>query len=156
MILATLVYVVENQNVLMIHRNQRPDDLHFDKYNGLGGKFDEGESPRQCAIRELKEESGLDATEISFKGQILFPQFDKHGRDWLVFVYRVDQFKGDMITINHEGELKWVPFNDLLNLNLWEGDKLFVPEVFKDSFFEGVIKYHNGKVVDHELFISSK
>lgn len=155
MILATLVYVVKDDQVLMIHRNQRPDDLHFDKYNGLGGKFEEGESPRQCAIRELKEESGLDALELSFKGQILFPKFDKHGRDWLVFIYTVHHFEGELIKLNHEGELKWISQEKILELNLWDGDKLFIPLVFSNSTFEGAITYQNGKVTDHQIFLSS-
>ena len=155
MILATLVYVVKDDQVLMIHRNQRLDDLHFDKYNGLGGKFEEGESPRQCAIRELKEESGLDAHKLTLKGHILFPKFDKHGRDWLVFIYTVQEFKGELIKLNHEGELKWIPKNKILELNLWEGDKQFLPHVFSNSTFEGVIVYQDGKVTEHQIFLSS-
>lgn len=154
MILATLVYVVQGDEVLMIHRNQRENDLHFGKYNGLGGKFEEGESPRACAIRELQEESGLTATELTLKGQILFPKFDKLKRDWLVFVYRVEKFQGDLIRLNHEGELVWKKQNELLSLNLWEGDKLFLPYVFKSGSFEGTIQYLEGKVIDHEIFHS--
>lgn len=152
MILATLVYVVQGDKVLMIHRNQRLDDLHYDKYNGLGGKFEEGESPRECAIRELKEESGLDALELYLKGNILFPKFDRHGRDWLVFVYRVEKFVGELILKNHEGEMKWIEQKSLLDLNLWEGDKLFLPHVFEPGHFEGVIEYVEGKVVNHQIF----
>lgn len=84
--LGTLCYVRNGDKTLMIHRNSREGDFHLGKYNGLGGKFEAGESPEECVIREIKEESGLDITEPQLKGVITFPLFDGVD-DWYVFLF---------------------------------------------------------------------
>ncbi len=143
---ATLVYIVDGNKTLMIHRNKKEGDEHKGKYNGLGGKLESGESPEQCAIREVKEESGLDISNLIFKGDILFPEFDKYGRDWRVYIYRTHSFSGELIRSNHEGDLEWVDTDKILGLNLWEGDKLFLPLVFTEKTFKGSLFYRNGNL----------
>ena len=143
---ATLVYVMDTQQdkVLMIYRNRKPGDEHKGKYNGLGGKLELGETHYDCAVREVKEESGLDISDLEFKGEILFPKFDKKLNDWRVFVYRADSYSNTLIEKNREGDLKWILKKDILSLNLWEGDKFFLPKVFESGGFIGTIFYKNG------------
>jgi len=153
-VLATLVYLTKDDKTLMIHRVKKEGDLHKGKYNGLGGKFETGESPLECAKREVKEESNLDIKNIKFKGHILFPEFDKKGRDWLVFIYRADDFDGELITENPEGLLEWIDNNQILDLNLWDGDKIFIPHVYSDKHFEGKFFYKDGKISDYQFEVS--
>lgn len=150
-ILSTLVYVVKDNDVLMVHRVKKKNDIHIDKYNGLGGKIENGETPLECAIREVKEESQLEITDIKFKGNMYFPKFDKDLNDWQVYLYRVDGFKGELMKNSPEGELIWVNRGKLLELNLWEGDKIFIPHVFSDEIIDARFTYKEGKLIDHEI-----
>ena len=96
--LATLCYVINktDNSTLMIHRVKKENDYHEGKWNGLGGKFENGESPEECAIREVKEESGLDIKNPKLHGFISFPMFDGV-EDWYVFVFTATEFDGEMI-----------------------------------------------------------
>lgn len=150
-VLATLVYVVKDGKTLMIHRCKRDEDQHKGKYNGLGGKFERGESPLECAKREVIEESGLQIEDVVFKGTLLFPEFDKHGRDWIVFVYRADNFSGVLQKENQEGTLEWVSNDQIENLPLWEGDRHFLKYLFTDQIFDGKFIYKNNELLDYSL-----
>src|SRR5690606_30797809 len=122
--LATLCYVIDKKNnsTLMIHRVKKKDDYHKGKWNGLGGKFIEGESPEECAVREVYEESGLTIKDPRMHGFITFPNFDgKH--DWYVFIFTAYDFIGTL-TDSPEGNLEWIPNDKLNSLNLWDGDKI--------------------------------
>lgn len=133
----------------MIHRNKRGSDYHLGKYNGLGGKLEPGESPEECARREVLEESGLQIEDPIFKGLITFPLFD--GRDdWYVFVFRIDKFSGELIE-PEEGELEWVENSRLLELPLWEGDRIFLPWLDEQAFFSAKFVYKQGKLTDWEV-----
>ena len=133
----------------MLFRNKKPNDYHEGKWNGLGGKVDSGESPDECAIREIKEESGLDVYDPKFHGIITFPNFDQKN-DWLVFIYSFKNFSGEIID-SPEGQLEWINDNKLLDLNLWEGDKIFLPWLTQNKFFEAKFNYDNGKLVSHTV-----
>ena len=128
--LATLCYVQDKNthSTLMLHRVKKENDYHRGKWNGLGGKFESGESPEECAIREVKEESGLNAKSIKMKGFITFPVFDGI-EDWHVFLFVIDDYEGELIDSN-EGYLEWIPNEELININLWDGDKYFIPWLF--------------------------
>ncbi len=152
MILATLCYVIDkkNEQILMLHRVKKKNDFHEGKWNGLGGKFDEGESPEDCVIREIREESGLKIKKPRLHGFITFPNFDGKN-DWHVFVYTADNFIGKLIESN-EGNLEWIPEKKLLDLNLWDGDKIFLEWVFNkkastqsSKFFSAKFNYVKGK-----------
>ncbi len=132
-ILATLCYIECNQQILMLHRVKKKGDIHKGKWNGLGGKMEAGESPKMCAIREIKEESGLDVSEIHFVGQITFPKFDGTN-DWHCFLYHVTAVTGTLID-SPEGDLKWIDREKILDLNLWEGDRIFIPWVLEHQHF---------------------
>ena len=149
--LATLCYVInkKSNSTLMIHRVKKENDYHQGKWNGLGGKFESGESPEECAIREIKEESGLNVKSVTMKGFITFPMFDGK-EDWYVFLFVTDDFEGELIDSN-EGDLAWIPNEKLMEINLWEGDKIFIPWLFKDKFFSAKFNYKDGEFVDYEV-----
>lgn len=149
--LATLCYVInkKNNSTLMIHRVKKENDYHHGKWNGLGGKFEPGESPEECAIREIKEESGLTVKDIVMKGLITFPMFDGK-EDWYVFLFVTDNFEGEIIDSN-EGNLAWIPNEKLTKINLWEGDKIFIPWLFQDKFFSAKFNYKDGRFIDYEV-----
>ena len=150
-ILATLGYVLspDGRRVLLIHRNRRPNDAHLGKYNGLGGKLDAGEDVVACLRREIREESGLECEQLLLKGTISWPGFGKGGEDWFGFIFRVDRFSGEPFRENAEGTLEWVEVERVLQLPLWEGDRLFLPLVFGEEQrqFHGVMPYRDGKPV---------
>ena len=147
--LATLLYVQKDEKTLMLYRNKKENDYHEGKWNGLGGKFELGESPEECAMRELKEESGLTAKQLILKGHVTFPLFDGKD-DWYVFVFTIPEFEGDLIDCN-EGDLEWIPNNKLSELNLWEGDKIFIDWLFQDKCFSAKFNYIDGKFIDHSV-----
>lgn len=147
--LATLCYVRRDGQTLMMHRNKRPDDTHYGKWNGLGGKFDAGETPEECARREVREESGLVARELHLKGVITFPKFAK-GEDWYVFMYLVHA-DGEPINECHEGELVWVDDAKLSSLALWEGDSIFLPWLDRPGFFSARFSYEGGRLASHDV-----
>jgi len=147
--LATLLYVMKDDHTLMIYRNKKKNDYHKGKWNGLGGKFEMGESPEDCAIRELKEESGLSAENLIMKGHIAFPMFDEKD-DWYVFVFVIDKFSGNQIE-SDEGRLEWIPNEKLSELNLWDGDKIFLPWLFQEKFFSAKFNYNKGNFVDYSV-----
>lgn len=148
-ILATLCYVQKDNKTLMLHRTKKENDYHEGKWNGLGGKFEPGETPDECAIREIKEESGLTTENPKLKGFISFPNFDGKN-DWNVFVFVVDEFEGNLIE-SPEGNLKWIENDRLLDLNLWEGDKVFMKWLFQNKFFSAKFIYQNGVFEDYTV-----
>ncbi len=147
--LATLCYIKKNGRTLMLHRVKKKDDVHEGKWNGLGGKFEPGESPEDCVIREIREESGLKIKSPSLKGVLTFPGFAKD-EDWYVFVFTASQFTGRLID-SSEGNLEWVPDRDLLKLNLWEGDRVFLPLLKRRGHFSGKFHYKNGRLVKYSV-----
>ncbi|NBD11868.1 MULTISPECIES: 8-oxo-dGTP diphosphatase [Corallococcus] len=150
-IVATLGYVMspDGQQVLLIHRNTRPDDAHYGKYNGLGGKMDRDEDIAACMRREIREEAGIECTRMALRGTLSWPGFGKHGEDWLGFIFRIDAFEGTPLEKNPEGSLSWVPVASILSLSLWDGDRHFLPLVFDADPrpFHGVMPYEGGHAV---------
>lgn len=148
---ATLVYIFEDDKCLMLHRIKKKGDIHKNKWNGLGGKLEPGESPEECAVREIHEESGLKLNSLKFAGHLFFPKFDKHANDWSVFVFTSDDFDGSILNNPPEGELHWIPIKELLDLNLWEGDKYFLPMVLSGTTFLGKFNYKDGELSSYNL-----
>lgn len=149
-ILATLAYIMspDGQSVLMIHRNARPDDLHYGKYNGLGGKLEPNEDVITGIRREIREEAAIEADELTLRGTVSWPGFGGD-EDWFAFIFRVDRWSGTPLTGNHEGTLEWVPVARLQELNLWDSDRLWLDMVFDADPrpFHGVAPYEGGKMV---------
>lgn len=150
-ILATLGYVMspDQQSVLMIHRNSRPDDLHYGKYNGLGGKLETNEDVVNGMRREINEEAGITVEELTLRGTINWPGFGKNEEDWFAFIFRIDRWSGTPLTANHEGALEWVPIARMQELNLWDSDRFWLDMVFAPTpkVFYGVAPYKHGKLV---------
>lgn len=148
-ILATLGYVLspDGTRVLLIRRDQRPDDPHFGKYNGLGGKLDAGEDVVAGMTREIREEAGLECDRLRLCGTISWPGFGKDGADWFGFIFRIDAWHGEPLPANAEGSLHWVEVARIGELPLWEGDRHFLPLVFGrlTGQFHGVMPYRDGK-----------
>lgn len=147
--LATLCYIKKNNKTLMIHRVKKENDIHEGKWNGLGGKFLPGETPEQCVIREVEEESGLKINNPVLKGFLTFPKFSKNV-DWYVFVYEALDFSGELIT-SDEGHLEWIDNSDLSNLNLWDGDKYFFKWMYENKFFSAKFLYADGNLKDFNV-----
>jgi 8-oxo-dGTP diphosphatase len=152
-ILATLGYVLspDASRVLLIHRNARLDDPARGKYNGLGGKVERDEDVAACLRRELREEAGIDATTFQLRGTISWPGFGKDGEDWFGFIFLVTEWTGEPLSSNPEGVLEWHTVERLtsLDLNLWPGDRHFLPLVFDGDPvpFHGVMPYEGGRPV---------
>jgi len=149
--LATLCYVKnrENNTTLMLHRVKKENDVHQGKWNGLGGKFEENESPEDCVIREVNEESGLVIKAPKLHGFITFPLFDGK-EDWYVFVFTSDNFSGKLIDSN-EGILEWIPDEKVTDLNLWDGDAIFLNWLKEDKFFSAKFTYNYGKLGNYSV-----
>jgi len=146
---ATLCYLRKDHHTLMLFRNKKPNDIHEGKWNGLGGKFEPGESPEDCARREILEESGFHADVLELKGVLTFPAFDGTN-DWIVFVFVVPRFHGDL-TVSPEGQLDWIPDTQLPAIELWDGDRIFLPWLEKTGFFSGKFVYKNGRLLNHTV-----
>jgi 8-oxo-dGTP diphosphatase len=146
--LATLCYIKDNGKTLMLFRNKKENDYHEGKWNGIGGKFEPSETPEECAIREIKEETGLIAEALTLKGLITFPLFDGVD-DWYVFLFVITKFSGELID-SPEGELSWIDDDKLLELNLWDGDRIFIPWLKEDKFFSAKFNYKGKRFKDFD------
>lgn len=145
--IATLCYVRQAGQTLMIHRIKKQNDMHQGKWNGLGGKLEPGETPEECAIREIYEESGLKVRNPLLKGLLTFPGFANE-EDWYAYVFVASEFDGDLVE-SAEGYLAWIPDSKLLELNLWEGDLIFLPWLDQPGLFSGKFIYQDGRLVSH-------
>lgn len=149
-ILATLGYLIsgDRSDVLMIHRNKRPDDLHYGYYNGLGGKVEPDEDVVSGMCREIHEESGLVVDEPVLRGTISWPGFGAGGADWFGFLFRIDAWHGSPHAGNAEGTLEWVPIDRLSEKQMWPSDRHFLPMVFDDDPrpFHGCMPFEQGRM----------
>jgi len=147
--LATLCYIRHNNQTLMLHRIKKENDMHAGKWNGLGGKFEPGESPEECAIREMQEESGLLVTNPRLHGVITFPNFAGND-DWYAFLFSATEFTGELID-SPEGVLEWIDNDKVLDLNLWPGDRIFIPWLEQDAFFSAKFVYIDNELETYEV-----
>lgn len=147
--LATLCYVQKNGKTLMIHRVKKSNDMHAGKWNGLGGKLEPGESPEECVIREVFEESGLLIKQPKLRGFLTFPSFSNN-EDWYTFVFTAANFEGELIE-SHEGIFQWVADEKITDLELWEGDQFFIPWLDRDQFFLGKFNYRDGDLINYSV-----
>jgi 8-oxo-dGTP diphosphatase len=147
--LATLAYIRQGGKTLMVHRNKKVNDMHQGRWNGLGGKFEAGETPEECVIREIREESGLTARNPKLKGFLSFPGFS-NDEDWYAFVFVVSDFEGEL-SESPEGDLRWIDDDTLPDLFLWEGDLIFLPWLDRPGFFSGKFTYLDNKLVSHAV-----
>lgn len=143
--LTTLCYLEKDNSYLMLHRVAKKIDENKDKWIGVGGHFEEGESPEDCLVREVKEETGLTLNSFEFRGIITFVT-DTWPIEYIC-LYTSKDFDGTMIPCN-EGNLEWVPKSKINELNLWEGDKIFLKYLADDEpFFSLKLTYNQNKLV---------
>ena len=124
--LTTLCYIEKDEKYLMLHRVLKKNDINKDKWIGVGGHFEKGESPEDCLLREVKEETGLTLTSYQFRGIITFT-FSSQGKETdteYMCLYTANGYEGELISCS-EGNLEWVNKKDVFSLKLWEGDKTF-------------------------------
>lgn len=118
----TLCYIENDDSYLMLHRVKKEKDVNKDKWIGVGGHFEEGESPEDCLLREVREETGLELTSFRFRGIVTFVT-DVYPTEYM-FLYTADGYTGE-ITECDEGNLEWVKKSAVYDLPIWEGDKVF-------------------------------
>lgn len=141
----TLIYIQENDNYLMLHRTKKKNDQSHDKWLGVGGKFDKDESPDECILREVKEETGLTLTSYQLRGVMTFVS-DIWETEYM-FIYTADEFEGELAECS-EGDLQWIKKTEVMNLKLWEGDKIFLKKLIDgDGFFTVKMEYEGEKLV---------
>ncbi|BFL48293.1 NUDIX domain-containing protein [Lactonifactor longoviformis] len=144
--LTTLCYIEKDECYLMLHRIMKKIDINKDKWIGVGGHFEEGESPEECLLREVKEETGLTLTSYSFRGLVTFLS-DRWQPEYMC-LYTADKYEGEMISCD-EGILEWVPKEQLSKLNLWEGDRIFFRLLEENaSFFSLKLRYEGDTLVE--------
>ena len=147
--MTTLCYVEKEEAYLMLHRVSKKNDVNKDKWIGIGGHFEEGESPEECLLREAYEETGLKLTSWKFRGIVTFTQKD-YGTEYMC-LYTADGFTGEVKDCD-EGVLEWVKKDELLNLNLWEGDKIFLKLLKEDApFFSLKLTYEGDRLTEAVL-----
>lgn len=163
-IVGTLGYLWDRNDdrVLLVRRDARPNDDHFGKVNGLGGKLEPGEHVVACMRRELREEAAIEVTSLRLRGTITWTDFGPSDENWLGFVFLADAWRGEPPASNDEGSLIWVSRSRLLaacdadpdtrraaDLMLWDGDRHFLPLVFDDDprLFHGDMPYEGDQAV---------
>ncbi len=148
--LAVLCYLKQKGKTLMLYRNRKPNDIHQGKWNGLGGKLEKGESPEEALVREVKEEANVSLVDYQLKGIITFPDFNNE-EDWYVYLYTSHDYRGEINYQSNEGELKWIDDQRLFDLNLWEGDHLFLKWMEQPRFFSAKMIYQNKTLLKHNV-----
>ena len=143
MINTTLCYVEREGKYLMLHRVKKENDINRDKWIGIGGKFEPGESPEDCLLREAYEETGLTVTRYRYRGIVTFVSGDDTE---YMHLFTAHGFEGTLKTCD-EGELEWIDKGKLLELTLWEGDKIFLRLLEEDiPFFSLKLVYDGDKL----------
>lgn len=151
--LTTLCYIEKDDKYLMLHRVKKENDLNKDKWVGVGGKFEGCETPEECLLREVKEETGLTLTNYKFRGIVTFIS-DEWGHEYM-HLFTADGFEGELIDKDdcNEGELVWVPKSEIMNLRIWEGDKIFFKLLEeREDFFSLKLRYEGDTLVESVLY----
>ena len=149
--LTTLCYIEKDDKYLMIHRIKKKHDVNKDKWIGIGGKFERGESPEDCILRETKEETGLTLTSYRLRGVLTFMYNEDDAEMEYIFLYTADGFTGELADCN-EGTLEWVKKEAVCGLNIWEGDKIFFRLLNENApFFSLKLTYEGDRLIEAVL-----
>lgn len=145
----TLCYIEQDNKYLMLHRTRKENDENKNKWIGIGGKFEDKESPEDCVLREVYEETGLTLLSYKYRGIVTFIS-DIWPTEYM-HLFTADKFDGDIITCD-EGELEWILKDDLFKLTLWEGDKIFLKLLDEDiPFFSLKLNYESNSLISAVL-----
>lgn len=148
--LSTLCYIEKEGQYLLLHRVKKENDVNRDKWIGVGGKFLEGESPEECLLREVKEETGLSLTRWRFRGIVTFvcPPWPVE----YMHLYTADGFEGEVGECD-EGVLEWVDKQKVCDLPIWEGDRFFLARLSQDAPpFSLKLVYEGDRLVEYTFF----
>ena len=146
----TLCQIERDGKYLMLHRVKKTVDENKDKWIGIGGKFEEGESPEDCLLREVREETGLRLRSFRFRAIITFVS-DEWGTEYM-HLFTSNDFEGEVRADCEEGTLEWIDKEELLTKPIWEGDKLFLRLLDKDApFFSLKLRYKGERLVEAAL-----
>lgn len=149
MINTTLCYIEEDERYLMLHRVKKKNDINKDKWVGVGGKFEEDETPDECVLREVYEETGLILKDFRLRGVITFLSNEYEGE--YMYLYTATDYDGEIHECD-EGNLEWVLKDKVLELPIWEGDKLFFEELNADrGFFTMKLRYKGDSLVESSV-----
>ena len=148
--ITTLCYIENNDCYLMLHRTKKKKDVNKDKWIGVGGHAEGNETPQECLIREVKEETGLLLTSYKFRGLITFIS-DEYEAE-MMCLFTADGYTGELITCD-EGELEWVKKSDVPQLPTWEGDAQFLKLLLEDEkrFFAMKLRYEGERLVEKSV-----
>lgn len=145
----TLCYIEREGQYLMLHRVKKKNDVNQDKWVGVGGKFEDKESPEECLLREVKEETGLTLTRYAYRGLVTFVS-DRWETEYM-HLFTADSFEGDMIVCD-EGDLEWVDKQAVQDLPIWTGDKIFLDLLTRgEPFFSLKLSYAGDTLVQAVL-----
>lgn len=153
MVNTSLIYIEKNSSYLMLHRVKKQNDYNKDKWIGIGGKFENTESPEECIVREVNEETGLllNREALEYRGIVTFVCDDENAPDGLytefMHLFWTDSFSGELIRLEDcmEGVLEWVPKSEMNNLPHWKGDEIFLNLIEKrEPFFSLKLEYKKG------------
>ncbi|MCI5879089.1 MAG: 8-oxo-dGTP diphosphatase [Lachnospiraceae bacterium] len=147
--LTTLCYIEKDDKYLMLHRVKKENDLNHDKWVGVGGKFEPDETPEECMLREVREETGLTLTKYRFRAILTFLS-DEWETEY-IHLYTASEFTGMLLECD-EGNLGWIPKSEIDKLKLWEGDKIFFKLLREtEDFFSLKLRYEGEKLVETKL-----
>ena len=146
----TLCYIEREGKYLMLHRTKKEKDLNKDKWIGVGGKFEDKESPEECVKREVKEETGL--TLKTCKLRCIVTYVSNEWETEYMYVFTSNDFEGSLIDCN-EGDLQWIEKEKVIDLKTWEGDRIFLERILKENspFFTAKLKYEGEKLIKSEV-----
>lgn len=149
MINTTLCYIEKDGKYLMLHRTKKENDINHDKWIGIGGKFEDKESPEDCVKREVLEETGLTLKSQNYRGIVTFVS-DRYETEWM-HLFTATDFSG-IIKECDEGNLEWIKKERLLSLPIWEGDKIFLKLINENTpFFSLKLCYEGDTLIDSYL-----
>lgn len=140
MLLSTQIYIIRQNQWLMLLRNKKKKDVNHNKWIAVGGKKEPGETIEECAVREVFEETGLHCEQLEYQGLVHFEYQDNEPED--IYVYTCSHYHGSLHETD-EGTLRWIDENELMNLELWEGDRIFLKKMLDHTGepFEITLQY---------------